>query len=144
MSRLVTKPTKWHVRTAKTLIRLGIRPVWSESSLSTWRKLRSLATRWAHSEYSDQIGRMPRLIWVFAAHTPFCWFCHEAAKMCLSQPLWKGYLPHMRIAKARATLRIRTVSTGPSVFAHTTETGEILEDKEAQPLLFWLAAHAHL
>ena len=33
MSRIVTKPTKWHVRPAKTKISLGIRPVWSESSL---------------------------------------------------------------------------------------------------------------
>ena len=27
MSRLVTKPTKWHVRPAKNQISLGIRPV---------------------------------------------------------------------------------------------------------------------
>ena len=46
MSRLMTKPTKWHVRPAKTQISLGILPVWSESSLSAWRK--------------------PRLFWVFA------------------------------------------------------------------------------
>ena len=50
-------------------ISLGIRPVWSESSLSAWRKLRSLATNWAHSKDSDQSGRMPRLIWVFAGRT---------------------------------------------------------------------------
>ena len=37
MSRLTTKPTKQHVRPAKTQISLGIRPVWSESSLSAWR-----------------------------------------------------------------------------------------------------------
>ena len=59
------------VRPAKTRISLGIRPVWSESSLSAWRKLGSLATHWAHSEDSDQTGRMPRLIWVFAGRT-----CH--------------------------------------------------------------------
>ena len=35
---------------AKTQISLGIRPVWSESSLSAWRNLGSLATHWAHSE----------------------------------------------------------------------------------------------
>ena len=29
LSRLTTKPTKWHVRPAKTQISLGIRPVWS-------------------------------------------------------------------------------------------------------------------
>ena len=56
-------------RPAKTQISLGIRPVWSESSLSAWKKLGSLATHWAHSEDSDQTGRMPRLIWVFAGRT---------------------------------------------------------------------------
>ena len=30
MSRIVTKPTEWHERPAKTQISLGIRPVWSE------------------------------------------------------------------------------------------------------------------
>ena len=63
------KTNKITVRTAKTKISLGIRPIWSESSLSTSRKLRSLATHWAHSEDSDQTGRMPRLIWVFAGRT---------------------------------------------------------------------------
>ena len=33
LSRLMTKPTKWHVRPAKTQISLGIRPVWSASVL---------------------------------------------------------------------------------------------------------------
>ena len=47
----------------------SIYPVWSESSLSAWRKLGFLATHWAHSEDSDQTGWMPRLIWVFAGHT---------------------------------------------------------------------------
>ena len=62
LSRIVTKPTQWHLRPAKTRISLGIRPVWSESSLSAWRKLGSLATHWAHSEdYSDQTGRMSSL-----------------------------------------------------------------------------------
>ena len=35
LSRNTTKPTKWHVHPAKTQISLGIRPVWSESSLCT-------------------------------------------------------------------------------------------------------------
>ena len=47
----------------------GIRPVWSESLLSAWSKLRSSATQWAHSKDSNQTGRMPRLIWVFAGRT---------------------------------------------------------------------------
>ena len=50
-------------------ISLGICPVWSESSLSAWRKLGSLATHWEHSEDFDQTGRMSRLIWVFAGRT---------------------------------------------------------------------------
>ena len=37
--------------------------------LSAWRKLGPLATHWAHSEDTDQTGRMPRLIWVFAGRT---------------------------------------------------------------------------
>ena len=43
LSRLMTKPTKWHVRPAKIQISLGICPFWSESSPSAWRKLGSLA-----------------------------------------------------------------------------------------------------
>ena len=69
ISHLMTKQTEWHVRSAKTQISLGIRPVWSESLLSAWRKLGSLASHWAHSEDSDQTGWMPRLIWVFVGHT---------------------------------------------------------------------------
>ena len=57
------------VRPAKTQISLGIRPVWSESSLSAWRNRVSLTTHWAHNEDSDQTGRIPRLIWVFAGRT---------------------------------------------------------------------------
>ena len=60
------KERKLHVRPAKTQISLGIRPVWSEFSLSAWRKLGSLPTHWAHIEDYDQTGRMPKLIWVFA------------------------------------------------------------------------------
>ena len=58
MSHLMMKPTKWHVR-----------PGWSESSLSAWRKLGSLATHWAHCQDSDQTGQIPRLIQVFAGRT---------------------------------------------------------------------------
>ena len=53
------------VRLAKTQISLGIHPVWSESLLSAWRKLGSLATHWAHSKDSNP----PSLIWVFAGCT---------------------------------------------------------------------------
>ena len=71
MCRHTIKPTKWPVRPAKTQINLGIRPVWSEYSLSAWRNLGSLGTHWADSEDSDgeDSKRMLRLIWVFAGRT---------------------------------------------------------------------------
>ena len=46
-----------------------VRPVGSESSLSSWRNLGSLATHLVHSEDSDQTWLMPRLIWFFAGCT---------------------------------------------------------------------------
>ena len=79
MSHLMTKPTKWHVRPAKTRISLGICPVWSESLGVRMKKLGSLVAHWVQSEDSDQTGQMPRLIWVFVGRTSFCWFCHVVA-----------------------------------------------------------------
>ena len=68
----MTKPTKWHVRPAKTQISLGIRQVWSESSLcAQWLAKDPPSFLHADSDDSDQTGRMPRLIWVFAGRT-----CH--------------------------------------------------------------------
>ena len=71
MSRDMTKPTKWHVRPAKSQISLGIRPVWSVFAVrikkawvfsypfSAQRRLWSdwadaqddLSLRWAHSHF---------------------------------------------------------------------------------------------
>ena len=65
----MTKPTYWHVRPAKTRISLGIRPVWSESSLCAQWVVKDPSFLHADSEDSDQTGRMPRLIWVFAGCT---------------------------------------------------------------------------
>ena len=72
LNHSMTKPTKWQARPAKTQIIMGIHSVWSESSLSAWRKLGSLATQWARSVDSDhceQTVRMRRPIWVFAGRT---------------------------------------------------------------------------
>ena len=60
------KTNKMSVLPAKTQISLGICPVWSEFSLSAWRKLGSLATHSVHNEDSDQTWQMPRLNWAFA------------------------------------------------------------------------------
>ena len=58
------------MRPAKTLIRLGmgIRPVWSESSLCAQWVDKDPSFLHADSEDSDQTGAQS-----------FCWFCHEAA-----------------------------------------------------------------
>ena len=65
-NRLMTKPTKWSVRPAKTRISLGICPVWSESLQCAQWVAEDPMFLYADSEDSDQTGRMPRLIWVFA------------------------------------------------------------------------------
>ena len=61
--------TKWHMRPSKTQISLGIRPVWSESSLCALWVAKGPRFLHADSEDSDQTRRMPRLIWVFAGRT---------------------------------------------------------------------------
>ena len=66
----MTKLTKW-LRPSKTQISLGICPVWSESLLCTQWVAKDPNFLHADSEDSDQTGRMPRLIWVFAGRT-----CH--------------------------------------------------------------------
>ena len=58
LNHLMTKPNV-AVRPAKTQVRLGIRPVWSESSLSAWRKVETLATHWTHSEGSEMSETEP-------------------------------------------------------------------------------------
>ena len=69
MSRCMTKPTKSPVRPAKTQISLGIRPVWSESPLCAQWVVKDPSFLRAGSEYTDQTGRMPRLIRVFTGRT---------------------------------------------------------------------------
>ena len=54
------------VRLAKTQISLGIRPVWSESSLCAQCVAKDPS--FLHAK-TDQTGRMPRLTWVFAGRT---------------------------------------------------------------------------
>ena len=63
------KTNKVSVCPAKTQISLGICPVWSESSLWAQWVAKDPRFLYADSEDSDQTGRMPRLIWVFAGRT---------------------------------------------------------------------------
>ena len=73
MSKWATSWQNQHtdVRPAKTVISLGINPVWSESSLFAQWVAKDPSFLHGDSEDSDQTGRMPRLIWVFAGRT-----CH--------------------------------------------------------------------
>ena len=76
---LIIKPTKWPLHPAKTLISLGIHPIWSESSLSAWRNSESSATQWAHcKDWSNWVDAQADLS-LHWAHISFCWFFHEAA-----------------------------------------------------------------
>ena len=63
------KTNKISVRPAKTQISLGICPVWSESLLCTQWVAKDPSFPHADSEYSDQIGRMPRLIFAWRTLT---------------------------------------------------------------------------
>ena len=65
MSHDTTKPTKW----VCVQRRLSEGPVWSESSLCDQWVAKDPSFLQADSEDSDQTGRMPRLMWVFAGRT---------------------------------------------------------------------------
>ena len=71
MSHTLIKPTKWHVHSTRPQISLGIRPIWSESPLCVQWVAKDTWFLHADSKDSDQTGRMPRLIRVFAGRT-----CH--------------------------------------------------------------------
>ena len=130
---------------AKTQISLGIRPVWSESSLSAWRKLGSVATHWAHSKDSDQTGRMPRLIWVFAEP----WICHEAAHFTF-------YLSHISIRAASSEFglckqqRFRRACASAQSRQNLrcsliqAVSQEEPSDRKPDPWPLWMAGHAQL
>ena len=86
-SHLMTKPTKWHVRQAKTQISLGIRPVWSVFAVRMKK----------HRVLSYPLSAQRRLIrlggcqgWsesLLGAHS-FSWFCHEAVHVFSFQTLF--------------------------------------------------------
>ena len=85
----MTKPTKWHVRPAKTQISLGICPLWSVCCLPTER-----------TGKTDQTGRMPRWIWVFAGHTVILLVCSylvyrffRTCKPIVKDCLWPWHRP---------------------------------------------------
>ena len=79
-----------------------IHPVWSESSLSAWRKFGSSATQWTHSEDSDQTGLSLR--W---AHRSFCWFCRAAAYLKGTQYRYSA-IPYTNSEHSEQHVQIRS------------------------------------
>ena len=73
------KTNKVSVRPTKTQISLGIRPVWSESSLSAWRNFGSLATYWTQAKALISLGGCPGWSESSLGAQPHSWFCHVAA-----------------------------------------------------------------
>ena len=105
MSWSMTKPRKLQVHTVKTKLsrcictvwfkpphdktnkngmcaQWRLRSAWSESLLSAWRKLGSLATHWAHSAQAD--------LSFHRAHSHFGGFV-EVAHLSLQLPLWRSF-----------------------------------------------------
>ena len=63
------KTNNMSVRPAKTQVSLEVHPGWSESSLCAQWVAKDPSFLHADSEDSDQTGRIPSLIWVFAGST---------------------------------------------------------------------------
>ena len=138
MSRLMTKPTNWHVRPAKTQISLGICPVWSESSLSAWRKLGSLATHWAYSEdWSDWADAQADLSlrWAHSHSIGFVvrglksWLQPWKKSLSWKYQFWESMYPRLFHARKRnnthttiskSTLRTKCINWGKWIIAKST------------------------
>ena len=95
-------------------------PGWASSLIRVFavrmKKAGSLATHWAHSEDSDQTGRMPRLIWVYAGRKVILlvlsWggsFKHWVEWYSV----WKGCLSERWTANAQISLCLTAVSMEP-------------------------------
>ena len=88
---LEKKNTKWPVHPAMTQICLGIRPVWSESSLSRWRNTGSLATLRAHSEdwcpswSESSLGAHVILLVLSLGNSCIQWYCINDPKFSVRQ-----------------------------------------------------------
>ena len=96
------KTNKMSMRPTKTQISLGIRPVWSESSLcAQWvaKELRTQGFFMRTAKTLIRLGGCPS--WSkssLGAHS-LCWFCHVAAHF---QTLWKIWADKVLVPVARS------------------------------------------
>ena len=122
MSRLMTKPTNWHVHPAKTQISPGIHPVWSVFAVCIKKAWVLPVQRTAKT---DQTGRMPRLIRVFTGHIVILlvllWgssnsFNHELLHFLISVRV--GNSPNWRLVPRRWSVTVTGTiihGTGPEM-----------------------------
>ena len=139
LSCSMTKTTKWSVRPAKTLISLGIRPVWSESLLCAQLVAKDPKLLHTNSEDFNWLGECPgwsesslgtQVILLVLSCSSSC--RRNSRTVCLSKvtaPIWmiinkrnvgllfekymhrveKTCLYHIRTTKTQISLHIRTV-----------------------------------
>ena len=101
LSRLITKPTKWHVRPAKTQISLGIRPVWSVFTVRM-KKVWFLSYPLSAQRRLIRLGQCPGWSESSLGAQPHCWFCHEAAHFYFH--VYRQYRPKSDSAPSKSSL----------------------------------------
>ena len=137
-AQVMTKPTKWHVHPGKTLISLGICPVWSESSLCTQWVAKELS--FLHADREDWLDWVDTqadlsLCWV---HMPFCRFCHVLAQITVSHDSVDRHLglvvqsilsvtSSLVVKKVNCSSKYNTKVTGISSKYNTKVTGIFAE-----------------
>ena len=103
---------------AKTPISKGIRLVWSESSLSAWRNLGSLATHWAQRKDSDQTDLS--LSWVQSHFVGFV----------MRQLIWavKGEKGFLIVLYGKRSFSRTCTTTQKAVYLKSSYSSSILEN----------------
>ena len=116
ISQIINEPLRDKtnkMRPAKTQIILGIRPVWSESSLYAQCVAKEPSFLHADSKDSDQTGRMPRPRPVWSEFSlgakPHCWFCHQAAHFLNVSPKEKNWQQFHRLQKSGYASEIKAL-----------------------------------
>ena len=94
LSRLMTKPTNWSVRPAKTKINLSAQSDQS-SQCAQWVAEDPMFLHADSEDWSDRVDSQADLSLRWAQKS-FCWFCHEAA-----------HLPCERTSKTTSSLFIK-------------------------------------
>ena len=98
------KTNKITVRPSKTQISLDISPVWSESSLSAWKKLTCLATHWAHSEdWSDWANAQADLSLRWE-HSDFVGF---VMRWLIYLTIWQGFFCQPKISMTKVAKSVK-------------------------------------